>query len=81
MNIKGKFVTIRAIEKEDLELLQQMFNDPYIESCVVCKTLFYILWANAEIYNIVSPWGAMIWNRTGSRANYCKEKFTPAIVS
>lgn len=35
MNIKGKFVTLRAIEKEDLELMRDMLNDPEIESLVV----------------------------------------------
>ena len=30
MNIKGKRVTLRAIEKEDLELLHQWSNDPEI---------------------------------------------------
>jgi len=35
MNIKGKFVTLRAIEKEDLELMREMLNDPKIENLVV----------------------------------------------
>lgn len=35
MNIKGKFVTLRAIEREDLELLKEMLNDPEIENLVV----------------------------------------------
>jgi len=35
MNIKGKFVTLRAIEKSDLQMLQQMLNDPGVESKVV----------------------------------------------
>ena len=34
MNIKGKFVTLRAIEREDLELMIEMLNDPEIESLV-----------------------------------------------
>ncbi|HHX70072.1 MAG TPA: GNAT family N-acetyltransferase [Gallicola sp.] len=35
MNIKGKIVTLRAIEKEDLELMREMINDPEIENLVV----------------------------------------------
>lgn len=35
MNIKGKFVILRAIEKQDLELMRQMLNDPEIENLVV----------------------------------------------
>lgn len=35
MNIKGKFVTLRAIEREDLELMRGMLNDPEIENLVV----------------------------------------------
>ncbi|SCN21297.1 Spermidine N(1)-acetyltransferase [Clostridium sp. N3C] len=35
MNIRGKFVTLRAIEKEDLELMREMLNDPEMESSVV----------------------------------------------
>lgn len=35
MNIKGKRVTLRAIEKEDLELMRDMLNDPEIENLVV----------------------------------------------
>lgn len=35
MNIKGKFVTLRAIEEWDLELMRQMLNDPEIENLVV----------------------------------------------
>lgn len=35
MNIMGKSVTLRAIEKEDLELMREMLNDPEIESLVV----------------------------------------------
>lgn len=35
MNIKGKFVTLRAMEKEDCEMVRQMFNDPAIEDSVV----------------------------------------------
>ena len=35
MNIKGKKVTLRAIEKEDLELMREMLNDPEIENLVV----------------------------------------------
>ncbi len=35
MNIKGKIVTLRAIEKEDLELMREMLNDPEIENLVV----------------------------------------------
>lgn len=34
MNIKGKFVTLRAMEIEDLELLRTMINDPEMESMV-----------------------------------------------
>lgn len=34
MNIKGKVVTLRAIESEDLELLREMINDPEIEKMV-----------------------------------------------
>ncbi|WP_061307715.1 GNAT family N-acetyltransferase [Clostridium botulinum] len=35
MNIKGKFVTLRAIEREDLELMKEMLNDSEIEKLVV----------------------------------------------
>lgn len=35
MNIKGKIVTLRAIEKEDLELMREMLNDPEMENLVV----------------------------------------------
>lgn len=35
MDIKGKFVTLRAIEKDDLELMRKMMNDPEIENLVV----------------------------------------------
>ena len=35
MNIKGKFVTLRAIELEDLELMKDMLNDSEIEDKVV----------------------------------------------
>lgn len=35
MNIKGKVVTLRAIEIEDLEMMREMLNDPEIESLVV----------------------------------------------
>ncbi|WP_286033939.1 GNAT family N-acetyltransferase [Fusobacterium necrogenes] len=35
MNIKGKVVTLRAIEKEDLELLREMLNDSEMENLVV----------------------------------------------
>lgn len=35
MNIKGKKVTLRAIENEDLELLRGMLNDAEMESFVI----------------------------------------------
>lgn len=35
MNIKGKLVTLRAIEKEDLDLMREMLNDQEIEQLVV----------------------------------------------
>ena len=35
MNIRGKFVTLRAIEQDDLELLRGMLNDPEMEQLVV----------------------------------------------
>ncbi len=35
MNLKGKLVTLRAIEKEDLEFMRDMLNDPEIENLVV----------------------------------------------
>ena len=35
MNIKGKFVTLRAIEESDSEMLRSMLNDPDIEDAVV----------------------------------------------
>lgn len=35
MNIKGNIVTLRAIEKSDLELMREMFNDPELEENVV----------------------------------------------
>lgn len=39
MNIKGKIVTLRAIEEEDLNLLKDMFNDEEIER-LVCGWAF-----------------------------------------
>lgn len=35
MDIKGNFVTLRAIENEDLELMREMLNEPEIENAVV----------------------------------------------
>ena len=35
MNIKGKKVTLRAMEKADCEMIREMFNDPEIENLVV----------------------------------------------
>lgn len=35
MNIKGNIVTLRAIEKSDLEFMRKMLNDPEIENLVV----------------------------------------------
>jgi len=35
MNVIGKKVILRAIEQEDLEMLRQLKNDPWIESMVV----------------------------------------------
>lgn len=35
MNIKGKFVTLRAMEKQDMELMCNMFNSPELENLVV----------------------------------------------
>lgn len=35
MNIKGKIVTLRAIEEKDLEFMRDMMNDSEIESLVV----------------------------------------------
>lgn len=35
MNIKGKLVTLRAIEREDLELMREMLNDDEMEKLVV----------------------------------------------
>lgn len=35
MNIVGKIVVLRAIEKEDLEVMRKMLNDPDIEDKVV----------------------------------------------
>lgn len=35
MNIKGKIVTLRAIEKHDGDLIREMFNDPEMERLVV----------------------------------------------
>ena len=35
MNIKGKRVILRAIEKSDLELMRNMLNDPKIENLVI----------------------------------------------
>ncbi|NLJ91422.1 MAG: GNAT family N-acetyltransferase [Clostridiales bacterium] len=34
MNIKGKFVTLRAMELEDQDMLREMINDPEIEKMV-----------------------------------------------
>lgn len=35
MNIKGKFVTLRAMERKDLPMIVEMFNDPELEDLVV----------------------------------------------
>lgn len=35
MLIKGKFVTLRAVEWEDIEMMRQQANDPWFESMVV----------------------------------------------
>lgn len=35
MNIKGKFVTLRAMTKADMEMICDMFNDPDMEHSVV----------------------------------------------
>lgn len=35
MNIKGRFVTLRAMEKQDCEMVREMFNDPEMEHLVV----------------------------------------------
>lgn len=35
MNIKGKKVTLRAMEKQDCEMVREMFNDPEMEGLVV----------------------------------------------
>ena len=35
MNIYGKMVSLRAIEKADCRIIQEMFNDPDIEDLVV----------------------------------------------
>lgn len=35
MNIQGKFVTCRAMEREDCAFVQEMFNDPEMENMVV----------------------------------------------
>lgn len=35
MNIKGKIVTLRAMSKDDLEMICDMFNDPELENFVV----------------------------------------------
>ncbi len=35
MNIKGRFVTLRAIEEDDLEMLRDMLNDSEMEQYVV----------------------------------------------
>lgn len=35
MNLKGKIVTLRAIEKEDLEFVRALINDPEMEQSIV----------------------------------------------
>ena len=35
MNIKGKFVTLRAQTRDDMQLICDMFNDPELEGYVV----------------------------------------------
>lgn len=35
MEIKGKFVTLRAPRREGMQLICDMFNDPELENCVV----------------------------------------------
>jgi RimJ/RimL family protein N-acetyltransferase len=35
MNISGKFVTLRAIERNDISMLREMINDPEIENLVI----------------------------------------------
>lgn len=35
MNIKGKIVTLRAMEKQDSDMIRGMFNDPEMENLVI----------------------------------------------
>lgn len=35
MNIKGKKVTLRAMERQDCEMIREMFNDPELEHLVI----------------------------------------------
>lgn len=35
MNIKGRFVTLRAVSKNDLPMMCELLNDPIIESLVI----------------------------------------------
>lgn len=35
MNIKGKFVTLRQMSKNDMQMICEMFNDPELENLVV----------------------------------------------
>jgi len=35
MNIQGRFVTLRALEEEDIESIRQLTNDPWYESMIV----------------------------------------------
>ena len=35
MILKGKFVTLRPIEEEDIEFIRNMINDPWFESMIV----------------------------------------------
>lgn len=39
MILKGKYVTLRPIEKEDLELMRELINDPDMERMIVGWTL------------------------------------------
>lgn len=50
MNIKGRFVTIRAIEKEDLKFLKEMLDDEKIETMTVGDHLPISLYQQEQWY-------------------------------
>ena len=54
MNILGKYVILRAIEEEDLELLREMINDPEIERMVGGYSFPISKWQQKKWFELIS---------------------------